>query len=136
MSVSLRQLLPGRTAVLFIDGDNLDQLATTEERCEVGPGGGFCTFSRGAAENLAFSASPVDGEVGSVTFTVVPTWIDPNLSNNADRVLIGAGESDAVPAAESVALGLIAANLMLLAAKMTRSRTRFPRPVRRARRRS
>ena len=59
MSVSLRQLLPGRTAVLFIDGDNLDQLATTEERCEVGPGGGVCTFSRGAAENLIFSASPV-----------------------------------------------------------------------------
>ena len=60
-----------------------------------------------------------------MTFTVVPTWIDPNLSNNADRVLIGAGASDAVPAAESVALGLIAANLTLLAAKMTRSRTRF-----------
>ena len=54
--------------------------------------GGTLHLRTGAAENLTFSASPEAGEAGSVTFVLTPDLsIDPELSNNVDRVVIGDG---------------------------------------------
>ena len=72
-----------------------------------------------------------------MTFTVVPTWIDPNLSNNADRVLIGAGAPTRVPAAQSVALRAHRGQPDAAGGQdASRTRSRSARPGRRARPRS
>ena len=88
----------------MIVADNLDLLSSADSRCDVDEDGGLCTFERGAAENLTFSASPEAGEVGSVTFALSPTWLDPELSNNVDRVVIGDGTS-ATAEASTAAVG-------------------------------